>query len=295
LYSFALFRYRFDVIQVNQFPFFHIPILKAYCMLTGCKMIIDVVEVWDRPYWIQYLASKSWGPLANAFADWTLRMGDAYIANSSTTADNLSRLGIDRRVIKVFSPVVDDTMIRSVKASKRQNAIIFSGRLIKEKRFDKWLSVVKEASKKMPSLKAILIGEGPESSNIKRMITNYGLQKNVEFRKFYPEKRVKELYSAIKSAGLLLNMSEREGLSIIGLQSLALGTPVVLPDYSPIPKEVKEMCVVESERDIADAVVKILRSNSKRQFIRNIDKLKAFSKSNVGDFYDDMFKRLGVK
>ena len=202
-------------------------------------------------------------------------------------------LGVDRDRINVFSPVVDDVTIRNIKQGKRSNTIIFSGRLIKEKRFDKWLNVVKEVSKRIPSLKAVLIGEGPESENIKRMIANYGLGKTVEFRKFYPESRIRELYSAIKSAGLLLNMSEREGLSIIGLQSLALGTPVVLPDYSPIPKEVKEMCVVESERNIANTVVKILTSGNKKRYIRNMDKLKAFSKSSVNDFYNRMFEKPG--
>ena len=61
LYTLTLFRYRFDVIQVNQFPYFQIPIVKVYCMLTGCKMIIDAVEVWDREYWVKYLASKNGG------------------------------------------------------------------------------------------------------------------------------------------------------------------------------------------------------------------------------------------
>lgn len=295
LYTLTLFRYRFDVIQVNQFPYFQIPIVKAYCILTGCKMVIDVVEVWDRSYWVKYLASKNGGRLASWFSGWALRMADAYIANSSTTAENLAMLGIDGDKVNVFSPVVDDITIRSIKQGKRSNTIIFSGRLIKEKRFDKWLNVVKEVSKRIPSLKAVLIGEGPESENIKKMIVNYGLGKTVEFRKFYPESKIKELYSEIRSAGLLLNMSEREGLSIIGLQSLALGTPVVLPDYSPIPNEVKEMCVVEGERDIANTVVKILRSSNKKDYIRNVDKLKAFSKSNVNDFYNGMFRKLGIE
>lgn len=295
MYSLVLFRHRFDVIQVNQFPFFHIPIVKAYCMLTGCKMVMDVVEVWDRNYWSKYLGSSGRGALANAFANRVYRMADAYIANSSTTAGNLVSLGIEKGRISVFSPVVDDVTIKRVTSGRDTRTVIFSGRLIKEKRFDKWLNVIKQASMDIPSLKAVLIGDGPESANIKKMISERGLSETVEFRGFYPENRITELYSRIKSAGLLLNMSEREGLSIIGLQSLALGTPVVLPDYSPIPREVKGMCVVESERNIANTVVKILRSGDKRSYIKNIDKLRAFSKSNVSEFYSEIFKRLGLK
>src|SRR5271157_339636 len=34
---FRIFRYRFDVIISNEFPVLQIPILKLYCMLTGCR------------------------------------------------------------------------------------------------------------------------------------------------------------------------------------------------------------------------------------------------------------------
>ena len=90
-------------------------------------------------------------------------------------------------------------------------------------------------------------------------------------------------------------MSEREGLSIIVLESLALGTPVLLPDYSPIPKEVKEMCIVRDEKNIPDAIVEILNSKDKRKYIKNRDNINTFSVSGINGFYSGLFKKLKGK
>lgn len=90
-----IFFYRFDYIQANEFPILHIPVLKLYCRLTGCKLILDMHEVWDRGYWTSYLGGMS-GLLASAFASWAIKGADAYISNSSTTAQRLEVLGVER-------------------------------------------------------------------------------------------------------------------------------------------------------------------------------------------------------
>lgn len=93
-----IFRYRFKVIQSNQFPVVHLPVLKLYCVLSGCKLIIDVHEVWDKDYWTTYLGSFM-GTMANVYARMALRLGDRYIANSSVTALKLEQLGIGKQKV----------------------------------------------------------------------------------------------------------------------------------------------------------------------------------------------------
>jgi glycosyltransferase involved in cell wall biosynthesis len=289
---FRLFFYKFDYIQSNEFPIVQIPLLKFYCWLTGCKLILDMHEIWDKEYWTSYLGAFS-GSLANAFASWAINGADAYISNSSATAEKLVELGVDRKRIHVFSPVIDDNELRCVKAGKERKTVIFSGRLIKEKRIDKWLYAFKSACKRAKGAKGIIIGEGPEKHNIMRIIARLHLQDKIELRDFYRTEKKDMLYKRIKESKLLLNMSEREGLSIIALESLALGTPVLLPDYSPIPKEVKEMCVVRDEISLPDAMAEILNSGNKAKYIKDPEKLDKFSISNVNSFYAKLFRKLG--
>ncbi len=286
-----IFFYRFEYMQVNEFPIVHIPILKLYCRLFGCKLILDMHEVWDRDYWTSYLG-RTWGSIANAFASWAIKGADAYIANSSATAERLSQIGVDRESIHIFSPVIDDKELKSVKQKKESKLVMFSGRLIKEKRLDKWLIAIKSASKRVKGIKALIIGNGPERQRISRLIRRMKLTDIVELRDFYSPANKENLYRRIKESKLLLQMSEREGLSIIVLESLALGTPVLLPDYSPIPKEVKNMCIVRDEISIPDAIAEVLNSSDKTKYIENNQGLSLYSSSNVNAFYARLFAKL---
>lgn len=289
---FRIFFYKFDYIEANEFPILHIPLLKLYCMLNNCRLILDVHEVWDKGYWNSYLGAIL-GFLANLYASAALRLADAYIANSSITASGLHSLGIGKDRIMVFSPVIDDAQLSRVRKTKESKSVIFSGRLIKEKRLDKWVHTIKAASRLARGLKGVIIGDGPEKASILEAIKGAGLGHTIEMRDFYRTEAKLQLYRRIKESRMLLQMSEREGLSIIVLESLALGTPVVLPDYSPIPDEVKKMCVVCSERDMPRMVARIANSRDKGSFIRNREMLERFSSSHTNAFYRELFRKLG--
>ncbi|HUC38547.1 MAG TPA: glycosyltransferase family 4 protein [Candidatus Acidoferrum sp.] len=285
-----LFNYRFDVVQANAFPILHLPVVKFYCRINRCKLVFDVAEVWSREHWIGYLGPIA-GRVVSWYANWALSGADAYISNPGLTEKGLVNIGVKKRKIHVFTPIVDDREMRSVKAGQHKGLVVISGRLIKEKRFDKWLGVIKEVSE-ITKVKAIIVGDGPEKANIKTTINALGLQKVATVRGYFKSK--KEIYKLVKSASLLLNMSEREGLSALTLESISLGTPVVLPDYSPIPDMVKEMCVASSEEQLPDVISKIINGD-KRKFIRNIKNLDRFKTSNIGSFYNMLFKGMKEK
>ncbi len=296
VFSFGLFRiffYKFDCIEANEFPILHIPILKLYCMLKDCKLILDVHEVWDRGYWSNYLGGIP-GFFANLYASAVLRLADAYITNSSITASGLHSLGVDKDKITVFSPVINDMELSRVRMGRGRKSVIFSGRLIKEKRLDKWIYVMKAATRLSKGLEGVIIGDGPEKGSIREMIRRSGL-KRIEMRDFYRTEAKLQLYRRIKESSMLLQMSEREGLSIIVLESLALGTPVVLPDYSPIPDEVRSMCVVCGEHEMPKTIARIAKSRDKGSFIRNSGMLGRFSASHTNEFYRKLFKKLGKR
>lgn len=295
LLPFYLWRQRFDVIQVNAFPYLHLPAVKVYCALTGCRMIIAEYEVWTESYWRDYL-----GPLGflatpvNVFEKWSLRLGDFFTANSSVTFEKMAREHIPREKMVVFSPVIDTEEIERAKSRKvgRENQIIFAGRLIKEKRLDLWLKAFKSVKDKVKSAKGLIIGEGPDEDSIKGMISELGLKGSVTLRHFFKSKA--ELYNEIRKSSVLLNMSEREGLSIIALEGVALDTPVVLPSYSPVPKEVREMCIVRDEGRIPSTIINIFKANDKSRFVKGDEKLRPFMFSETRKVYAKIFRALGI-
>ncbi len=294
-----LFRYRFDVVITNQFPVLHLAVVKLYCALTRARLVVDVAEIWSKEYWTAYLGPVA-GALANAFASAAIRNADAYIVMSDEAKALLMRRGMPGSRISIFAPVIGSDVEGLAAAGGRAAAagsaaigrrrIMFSGRLIKEKRLDKWLEIVARARRSVPDLTGLIRGDGPEKRSIEREITRLGLRGVVRLMPFASEK--KQIYRELRDSALLLQMSEREGLSVIVLESIALGTPVVLPRGSPIPRAIKSMCVIAGEGEIAAKVAEILKSGDKRRFISNRHMLKRYSSAQINSFYNELFERI---
>ncbi len=145
--------------------------------------------------------------------------------------------------------------------------------------------------KRRNDAEALVIGDGPERGNIASMIKNNGLSGAVELRPFFEDK--KDFYKAVAGSSVFLNVSEREGLSIVSIESVLLGTPVVLPRGSPVPEEVKAMCVVADEKEIPGMVLKIINSKGKARYIKNSGNAARFEVSKIPETYSRIFKLLG--
>jgi glycosyltransferase involved in cell wall biosynthesis len=184
-------------------------------------------------------------------------------------------------------------MMSSVRATRKTREIVFAGRLIKEKRLDRWLNVVARTVK-ITRAKGVIIGDGPEVARIKAQIRRMKLEGKVELRGFYSGANKSALFKRIKEAGLFLHMSEREGLSTVALESIALGTPVLLPSYTPIPDDVKRMCIVADERVLPETAAKML-NGKKQDYIPNREGMKEFYTSNLLSIYREIFRKVGAR
>jgi glycosyltransferase involved in cell wall biosynthesis len=288
-----IFGYKFDVIVVNMFPFLHLPALKLYCKLTGCKLIIDVAEVWTRDYWTKYIHSTFFGNVAYILSTYFFRSADFYICNPGITKDRLISEGIGNKHIEVFSPVLDDAALAGIKnTTKKEKQVIFIGRLIKEKRVHLFLEVFEKARKLVPGIRAVIVGDGPEKKAIALEIRKRRLGNSVELKPFFEKKT--DMYREAARSSVFLQTSSREGLSTSTLESIALGTPVIVPDDTPLPPEVKRLCNVTSAGGMPGLIKKIVTSKNKQSFIKNREGLQQFYASRVGDFYREAFERMGL-
>lgn len=281
---------KLDVIVANAFPFVHLPVVKLYCALTGCKLIIDVAEVWGPAYWRDYLGEIT-GTMAHSVATPSLLLGDAYISNSTTTRDALASLGVPRNRIFTFSPIIDSALARSVTSGKKsyKKRVVFVGRLIKQKRLDRWLAAMKKAK----GVKGTIIGEGPDEGRIKSLIKSMGLTKTVILQR--PISSQRKLFEEMRDSAVLLHMSEREGFGAVIVESLSLGTPVVLPSYTPVPEEVKRMCLVLDEKKIPAKISEIVMASDKRRYLKHAEGLRPFGTEIIAKEYARIFKKLGLR
>ncbi len=288
-----IYKYEFDVVITNAFPILHLPLLKLYCKVSGARLIIQVAEVWDEKYWKEYLGRMS-GRLSYSYSKAAIMGADAYITISSVTTNRLAKFGVPRSRISVFAPAVDDSVIAKVASENipKSRTVLFSGRLIKEKRLDIWLRILARACKRDGRINGLIVGSGPDRHNLDRQIWSLGLKRKVRFRNYYPDSA--QLYRQIRRSLAVLHTSQREGLGILAIEGVMLGTAVLLPEYTPIPREVSKMCIVGSEKRLEDVIV-ALASGKKPGVAKDRSVLKNFSKSNVRGFYSALFRKIGAK
>ncbi len=288
IYSWKLLKYKFDFVITDQFPILHLFPLRVYRVLRNSRLIIRIDEVWDHKYWNEYLG-QFLGTIANGYSNYLAYSRNAtYITNSQLNVKKLINAKIKNSKIRLFAPVVDSENIeKSIKNVKKERKVIFAGRFIKEKRIDKWLEIFKRVVKEDPTINGVIIGNGIEKDKIQKMVTELKLDKNVRIKSFYKDK--KELYRELAASSVFLQMSEREGLSIIVLESLQCNTPVVLPQYTPIPSEVSSMCIIKNESEIPRTILNIINKDNVK-----IDstKLNFFSSKGVLSFYDELFQAI---
>ena len=283
-------KHKFDMLYVNAFPYFHLPAVKRYCKESSSKLVLDVVEVWTIREWKDYLGNVK-GIAAYWYMKRALLGADLYVCVSSVTSSKLAGIGIPRSKGLVFAPVLDLRSISKYKSGRKSSPmVIFAGRLIKEKGLDEWIGCVSAAHSISDKINGLIVGTGPEYENVSGLIKS----RHLDFISITGTVRKRDsLYKKMAASSVLLQTSRREGLSAIVLESLALGTPVILPDYTPIPEEVKRMCIVLPLGKIPGELARIA-SSDKSKFLRNVDGLPEFDCSAIPLRFGRIAKMLGL-
>jgi glycosyltransferase involved in cell wall biosynthesis len=103
--------------------------------------------------------------------------------------------------------------------------IIFIGRLTKQKKLDVLIKLLKQLNEKNLNLNLMFVGDGPEKSNLKNLISQYHLDDQVFFYgKTYNEEEIAPL---ILSSHLCISPGE---IGLTAMHVLAYGTPAITHD-----------------------------------------------------------------
>jgi L-malate glycosyltransferase len=220
-----LFAERFDLIDCQQFPYFSCFSAKFFSILKKIPLVITWHEVWGD-YWYEYLGWK--GFVGKITERLVARLTSENVAVSKTTAKNLYSVGIHHEII-IIPNGIDLRRVKSVLPSSESTDIIFVGRLIKEKHVDLLIHAIELITHKNPNIRVLLIGEGPEYTNIKNLIDGKKLNNTIHLSKFYDNHD--DLIAQLKSSKVFVLPSTREGFGISTLEALACGLPAVTIDH----------------------------------------------------------------
>jgi glycosyltransferase involved in cell wall biosynthesis len=102
--------------------------------------------------------------------------------------------------------------------------VLFVGNLIKIKGVYTLIESLKILCSSIPELLLLIIGQGEEREKLESLASSYGLNSNIKFLGWVPQKDLPELYNA---ADIFVLPSITEGHSVALLEAMAVGLPIV--------------------------------------------------------------------
>lgn len=136
-----------------------------------------------------------------------------------------------------------------------------------QKRLGDWLQVARRIREQVPSTHFLIVGDGPERSNVESWIAEQGLQNTVHLAGLQEETRP---YFAAMDVYLMT--SQFEGLPIALLEAMSMAVPPVVTDVGGIPELVRSgengwMQACGATEALAENVVAFLHDRQRREFI----------------------------
>jgi glycosyltransferase involved in cell wall biosynthesis len=213
----------FDVLDVDQVPLAPIWSASIVCTLKRKPMIATWHEYWDREYW-----KAEYGILGlplYVFQKLTARRPDYLVAVSQETKDKLQKVTRKSQALRVIPNAVDFEIVRKARPANIGSDMIFVGRLQAHKRIDLLIETVNIIRGTRKGVRCLIVGSGPELNRLHARVTELRLNNNVHI--LDDAKTEEEIFSLMKASKIFILPSEREGFSLVTLEAIACGIPVI--------------------------------------------------------------------
>jgi glycosyltransferase involved in cell wall biosynthesis len=250
--------FRFDVLEADQFPNFHIFTLRLVTWIKRKPLTVTWHEVWGYDYWSQYLGRKT-ARMAWIIEWLSMRVPDHLIAASDQTAERLRTVLGNRASISVVPNGIDLDGIRNSYPDAARVDLITVGRLVPNKNHSTLLDSVALLHASGLSVTCRIIGEGPQREALHAQAKRLGIETAIDFRHDVWEQ--KDVYGLMKAARVAVFPTTREGFGIAVLEAIACGLPVVT---TSAPDNLAQYLVARSSAGVvcaptADAIADALR------------------------------------
>lgn len=295
LFAFNLFsklmRENYDIIDCQGFPYFSCFSTKMHSLLGKSNLCITWIEVWDD-YWYEYLGKI--GIFGKIIEKLTSYLTKNIIAISEKTKRDLERLGVNNE-IEVIPVGINMQYIQEINPSDYKSDVIFAGRLLKNKNVDILIKAISIIKKEIHDIECTIIGEGPERTNLEALAENLDVKENINFMNFLDEHE--EMVSYIKSSGIFVLPSTREGFGIVVIEANACGLPVIVVNHEMnaatdlIINNKNGIIADFSENDIAKKIIYLL--NKKEEMYNDcIEMSEKYDWEKIVDYLEDYYMSL---
>ena len=211
-----------EIVEINQFPLLHIPILIILLKVKKKKFFITWHETWTSKYWIDY--AGIFGLIGFTIQKFLTKFQLRIVTVSNLEKKKLINFGFKKKNIQI----IENGLIFPSKLdidTKKQFNLIYFGRFLKHKNIILLVNLFSILLRDNRNLKLCLAGEGPQLNEIENQINKLKINDNIQI--FYKPKNILK-YNLLAESNFFISLSEREGFGITLVEALATGVPGII-------------------------------------------------------------------
>jgi glycosyltransferase involved in cell wall biosynthesis len=218
------------------------------------------------------------GKIFRAMQRIVLEQCDVCTANSNATASELKRRFPKLKGKIIIAPMGVDTAFfrprtqRRPKHYKNRSIVLFVGRLTEQKGVSYLIKSLPRLAAKVPSIKLLVIGEGPSRKELEKTAKQLGVAAMVDFLGAMPKHKLGVYYNLadVVVAPSLASKSGTEGQGLALLEAMACGKAVIGTDAGGIGEILRGggkgmLARQQDSSDLADKTAALLKRPALRK------------------------------
>ena len=141
---------------------------------------------------------------------------------------------------------------------EREIDVLGAGSLIPLKQYDVFIEIISGLKQKLPGIKALICGKGPEENKLHQLIDTNGLRQHCTLAGELPHD---QLLLQMKRSRVFLHTSNYEGFGIVCIEALFAGMPVI-SFCKPMNVVIKNWHIVQTKEEMIQKAVDILNAHA---------------------------------
>lgn len=229
------------------------------------------------------------------------------LSPTQSLASALTEQGLKKPIVilqnsidmNLFKPHSDANVKKQLKQHHRIEgaSLIFEGRLSYEKSIDQVIKAFSLMLKKMPELKLMLVGDGPERHNLEKLAKNLKIENNIIFTGFitYGEKIVE----SYQTNDIYITASKSENMPVAILEAMSCGLPIIAVKERGLSELVRDnvngfFVKTDNPEDMAQKTLTLLSSPELLKKFSSASRSLAleYSHEHVASLLENFYKNL---
>ena len=272
----AIVDFRPDIIQAHDFT-------SGIKTVMTCEGVPIINHIHCNVPWLQKICIKSL-----SFLLFSCFYKKIILVSDSIIDEYVFRKIINRKCIVVGNPIDTDKIKQKSysEENKEESDVIFLGRMSEEKNPLLFIDIICQVAKRIPDIKAVMIGSGALEKIVEQKIIEKGLRENIQLYCF-----MQNPYGLMKNSKILCVPSSWEGFGLSAAEALALSKPVVAANVGGLKTIINESCgfLCDDISQYVDAIIELIENESCYQKKKQGAINRANELENLNEYIENIY------